>query len=141
LAFKRAGECFEKLELPFKAGQKYEAAALLSKELKQSNESIDFYQNAAIQFQMHGASDKASEVFLKSAKVAEEANQIDKAIEVVMQSIGNFFSFLHIFYDLFLKQNKLCFFFNIDLLEADQKWLFVPANYRAATALLVKKGQ
>jgi len=115
VAFKRAGECFEKLELPFKAGQKYEAAGLLSKELKMSTEAMDYYQRAAFCFQQHGASDKASDTFLKSAKVAEEANLPDKALEIVNQSI--------------------------DLLEADSKFLFVPANYRAGTALLVKRGQ
>jgi len=115
IAFRKAGEAFEKLELPFKAGQKYEAGGVLSKELKKTEEAVSLLQMAAICFQQHGASDKASEVFLKAAKAAEEGGQLDKALEICIQSI--------------------------DLLETDQKWLYVAANYRATTGLLVKRGQ
>ena len=53
---------------PFKAATKYEVAAQLARENKDSSTSLDLYQKAALCYQMHGASDKASDVFLKGAK-------------------------------------------------------------------------
>jgi len=115
VAFKKSGECYEKLNVPFKAGQKYEAASTLYKQGKDLDLAFDLAQKAAVCFQMHGSSDKASETFLNASKIAEQSGQIDKAIEIALQSI--------------------------DLLETDGKHLFVPSNYRCATALLIKNGR
>jgi len=115
IAFKRSGECYEKLNLPFKAATKYELAAQLAKDNKDSVTSLELYQKAALCFQMHGASDKASDVFLKAAKISEESGNLDRAIEICLQSI--------------------------DVLESDNKYIFVVNSYRATTAMLVKNGR
>lgn len=66
-AMLKAAECFEKSRSYFSAAKCYEQAGLFSKELKDYDKMIHYYESACLAYREHGVPDTAALMFNKAA--------------------------------------------------------------------------
>jgi tetratricopeptide (TPR) repeat protein len=85
-AFKKAAECLKQADLSFLAAKNYESAAMMAKEMSQTDESVSLIEESAKHFRLTGNPDKAAEVLIKAARWIESSD-VEKALSLAKTSL------------------------------------------------------
>eukprot|EP01119_Soliformovum_irregulare_P004967 TRINITY_DN1620_c0_g1_i2.p1 TRINITY_DN1620_c0_g1~~TRINITY_DN1620_c0_g1_i2.p1 ORF type:complete len:353 (+),score=97.28 TRINITY_DN1620_c0_g1_i2:33-1061(+) len=110
-AYKKAATGFKHIDIPFSVAKNLEAAAMCAKELKEPEETVFLFEEAAGFYRQHQNPEKASEMYIRAAKVAEEYDA-DKCAQLAVQAC--------------------------DTLEEDGKEKFSGQTFKDAIGLLLK---